>query len=649
MSGFEPPRPPARRLRVYAFDPSISRRLDAADINEVVLDVSWESGDPGATSGREALQPGPVGEYLEIVDYDAPSGAWYAPVDLDHPHILAQQGLPPSEGVPQFHQQMVYAVAMTTIKNFEEALGRVALWSARWVPGRRRREEFVRRLRVYPHALREANAYYSPQKKALLFGYFPAVSRIEGTALPGGITFTCLSHDIIAHETTHALLDGMHRRYIEDSNPDVLAFHEAFADLVALLQHFSHSQVVVHQISRTRGDLRNTESLLGQLAQEFGQATGGYGSLREAIGQRAEDGSWEPAQPDPTALTRTYEPHDRGAILVAAVFDAFLAIYSRRTSSLLRIATSGSGILPEGRISGELARALAKEASKAAGHVLRMCIRALDYSPPVDITFGDYLRALVTADYDLVEDDDLGYRIALIEAFRRWGIYPRDVRSLSEESVRWEKPDDAKKALLDALFEGADFLADAGQTWDRDASREAIWEQSRDYARQLNDHLKDRANKEGFEALGLEFKDEPGKEPKFEVHSVRPARRIGPDGQFLMELVIELTQQRPEEADNGVEFPFRGGCTLLFNPVEFSVRYVIYKRMNSKGRLHRQRRYRGTDPAPSLRTTYFRREMHNTKEPFALLHRSAPESRRARDRTAESMRPAKPDAEEATD
>ena len=39
----------------------------------------------------------------------------------------------------------------------------------------------MQRLRIYPHALREANAYYSPTKKALLFGYFPAAVGTDGT------------------------------------------------------------------------------------------------------------------------------------------------------------------------------------------------------------------------------------------------------------------------------------------------------------------------------------------------------------------------------------------------------------------------------------------------------------------------------------
>ena len=116
--------PRSRRLRVYAFDPSLAQQTDTADIQEIVIKVPWER-DP--VTGR--LPPGPVGEYVEVVDIDPASGVAYAPVDLDDPNLLAQDGLAPSEGNPQFHQQMVYAVAMVTIGHFERALGRVALWA----------------------------------------------------------------------------------------------------------------------------------------------------------------------------------------------------------------------------------------------------------------------------------------------------------------------------------------------------------------------------------------------------------------------------------------------------------------------------------------------------------------------------------------
>jgi hypothetical protein len=371
------PRPPFRRLRALTFDPSLDLRLESAVVNRLTIQVPWEVN----VTGKEILEPGPVGEYLEVVDIDPASGMVYEPVDLDDPHLLAQDGLSPSPGNPQFHQQMVYAVAMNTIRHFELALGRRALWSPRryrddsgeW------QEEYVQRLRVYPHALREANAYYSPGRKALLFGYFPARPSDPGRMMPGSVVFTCLSHDIVAHETTHALLDGMHRRFLEPSNPDVLALHEAFADIVALFQHFSYPEVLRHQIARTRGDLRS-DNLLAQLAQEFGQAIGRHGALRDALGGPDPDtGRWVAKEPDPNEIHRTLEPHARGAILVAAVFEAFLSIYRERTADLFRIATGGTGVLPPGDIHPDLVERLAQEASKSADHILRMCIRALDY------------------------------------------------------------------------------------------------------------------------------------------------------------------------------------------------------------------------------------------------------------------------------
>ena len=141
------------------------------------------------------------------------------------------------------------------------------------------------------------------------------------------------------------------------------------------------------------------------------------------------------------------------ALLVAAMFDAFLAIYRNRTRDLLRIATGGSGVLPLGDLHPDLVERLAQEASKTARHLLLMCIRAIDYCPPVDVTYGDYMRALIMADFDLVPEDDRNYRVAIIEAFRAWGIYPQDVRTLSVESLRWEAPpaDKAVQAFAETL------------------------------------------------------------------------------------------------------------------------------------------------------------------------------------------------------
>src|SRR5215468_3703497 len=325
------PAPPHRKLRIYAYDPGQGTKPDLYDVAEATVPVPWE-----------ALKPGPVGEYLEIIDIDPASERCYAPVNLEAPQLLAQNGLAPSEPNPQFHQQMVYAVAMRTIDRFEKALGRKALWAPRMprdANGNLVGEpQYIPTVRVYPHALREANAYYNPEKFALLFGYFKA--DVDDDAVTKNSTiFGALSHDIVAHETTHALLDGLHPRFSERTNIDLPAFHEAFADIVALFQHFSMPESLMRQIRMARGALEAADAL-GGLARQFGQATGLHGDLRRFVGRR------------PTKLTpEITEPHARGAILVSAVFAAFLTIYRARARDLIRLATNGTGVLPPGELS----------------------------------------------------------------------------------------------------------------------------------------------------------------------------------------------------------------------------------------------------------------------------------------------------------
>jgi hypothetical protein len=430
MAAEDYPPPKARRLRIFSFDPALAARYDLAGMSECTIEIPWE----------DDLQPGPVGEYIEVIDVDPASDAAYSPIDLNAPALLATDGLQPSESDPRFHQQMCYAVAMKTIEHFERALGRKALWSTHHrKDGARHVENYVPRLRIYPHALRQQNAFYSPLKKALLFGYFATTAK-DGRNTPGTTVFSCLSHDIIAHETTHALLDGVHPRFNEPVNEDVLAFHEAFADMVALFQHFSYPGVLRDQIARTRGDLAR-QSVLGQLAQQFALASGRGDALRSYLGKEV-DGQWKPMKADPTLLEQSSEPHERGAILVAAVFSAFTKVYQARTRDLFRLATEGTGVLREGDVHPDLVNRLAEEAQRAADRALQMCIRAIDYCPPVGITFGAYLRAIVTADHDMNPIDRQNWRLAFIESFREWGISPRGARSMAEDSLLWPREQD---------------------------------------------------------------------------------------------------------------------------------------------------------------------------------------------------------------
>src|SRR6266436_5876184 len=128
---------------------------------------------------NEELLPGPRGRLLEVVDYDASNGCYYAPVDLNDREVLLQGGLTPSENDPRFHQQMVYAVASKTIQHFQFALGRKVRWSRRRKGSTRERG---RSLRIFPHAMQEANAYYDPRQHALLFGYFAASEKAAGAS-----------------------------------------------------------------------------------------------------------------------------------------------------------------------------------------------------------------------------------------------------------------------------------------------------------------------------------------------------------------------------------------------------------------------------------------------------------------------------------
>jgi hypothetical protein len=365
-----------------------------------------------------------------------------------------------------------------------------------------------------------------------------------------------LSHDIIAHETTHAIIDGIRGYFTEPTNIDVPAFHEAFADLAALFSHFSHKDFLLDTLEKTGGRLfdfrlkpevdvspettgATIQAQLGKanplvaLATQFGEAAGMRGALRSALG----------TPPNSNDINTKTEPHDRGSILVAAVFDAYFTIYIRRTADLFRIYRAGGGNLSHDDLPAPLAERLAAEASRTAEQFFVICARALDYCPPVDITFGDFLRAVLTADLDLHPRDPDGVRDALMQAFRLRGIIADGATSFSEESLFWPK------VRRDALptVDGLQFGDPNGLTKsEKDNNGDVLRAYAQTNARRL-----------GFDpAFG-----------RIQALSFHPMFHMGEDGRLFVNMVVELVQtaRRPFGDAGSGTFPMRNGVTLLIS------------------------------------------------------------------------------------
>jgi len=582
----KPGNPLYRPLRLYSRDPAVSRLSGAV----ALVNLPYEP-----------LEPGPRGALLEVVDVDWQGNRW-APLPLDDPDVLLTQGRTPSTSDPLFHQQMVYAVCSLVCASFRSALGRHVPWGFRTRPEGHPSEG---RLEIRPHAFDgKANAYYDPDRGSLQFGCWKApIGRVAGRNAPDSRIYACLSHDVIAHEVTHALLDGLRSQFCRPTGPDVMAFHEAFADLVALFQHFSYPEVVEAEIRRTRGALQQA-SLLTDLAIQFGQTAGDLGGTPECASpdlinhrrRRVRPGMRPKTQGLRSAIgtDQRYErdgcpaePHARGAILVAAVFDAFLTVYRRKIAEPIRLATGGTGVLGPGELSADLRRALAQEASKLAGQYLKMCIRAIDYCPPVDVEFGEFLRAVITADRDLVPDDPYAYREAWVDAFRQRGIYPLHVDSLSEDALLWSGPSRRLRELEQLSFANLRFRGSPGQP----ADDKELYRQACALGRRLNDPVM-------RDECGLAPPYRPGSGDRGSVdlprvESVRSCQRTGPDGQIVFDLVAEVTQRRIAAGDattGGTSFPFYGGATLILNP-HGEIRYIIRKKVVHETREAAQRGY----------------------------------------------------------
>jgi len=556
--------PSSRQLLIVAQDPSV--RDSEGRIITSLIDVPFE---PTA--------PGPKGARVYVVDYDASTGEFNPPsellVDLTKKELsekkLTKKELDRLMDNSAFRAHNAYAIVMRVLARFEFALGRRLSWG---FDGHQ--------LHVAPTAFVDANAFYSNRDRGLFLGYFDT----EKNGKRGSKrVYTCLSHDVVAHETTHALLDGLRTRFTEPSSDEQAAFHEGFADVVALLSIFSVPGLVqkaldlkeVKDTTSRSNDPRAVarkwlkkealkEGVLLGLGEEMADPNERLNALRRSVRITPEEAN---------AIRTGNEAHRLGELIVAAVMNAFLDIW------LERLSTVGPVYGKEGMDRSRVA----EEGRVTADYLLTMIVRAIDYTPTVDIRFSDFLSALLTADLEIRPVDRYEYRARLLHNFKLFGIEPTSDGFDGHPAV-WEPPR-IEMDYSNTVFES--------MQRDADEVFRFVW-QNRD-------------------KLCLY-------EPAYtRVESVRPCIRISPAGFVLRETVVEYVQilnvrahelaslpwdepqfppqkpvkletpVKPPEMPGNLSFRLYGGGALIFSDrgeLKYHVRSKILNAKRQRQRLH---------------------------------------------------------------
>jgi hypothetical protein len=476
LSKAEAARAPTRKMTVIAQDPGVRR-------NDKILMSTIEV-------PADDLRAGPMGYRVQVVDFDATTrefnGSHGLPPSFDKEPKKWQDGDPRILRDFGFHAQNAYALVMKTLARFEHALGRRISWSFD-----------THQLKVAPHAMADANAFYSPEIEGLAFGYFDGNS--------GDKVFTCLSHDVVVHETTHALLDALRERYMDPSTPDQGAFHEGFADVVALLSVFAQPEVVEHLLLGKRQQQAKELFVTRQELDPKALCKSALFGLAEQMGSELEGVRGKPLRQSAelkadATLKDTdefKEPHRRGELFVAAVLQGFINAWS---DYALKAGLKNQKRFPVRRV--------AVDGADIADLLVTMWIRAVDYMPPVHLEFGDALSAALTADFEVRPDDSrYGLREHMRKSFAAFGFAPASDRP--DGSGMWREPPPGLKY---------DRVRFESMKTDKDEVFRFIWD-NRD-PKLLN--LRDGAYTQ--------------------VLSVRPSTRTGVDGFVVRETVAQYYQ-----------------------------------------------------------------------------------------------------------
>jgi hypothetical protein len=293
---------------------------------------------------------------------------------------------------PYFHQVNAWAIVQRVLEFYEDAqaLGRPVPWG---FDGNR--------ILVVPHAGYGENAYYDQSTKSLQFFYF------GDEAQPG---YTCLSHDILAHESGHAILDGIRPLYNENPSVETSAFHEFIGDLTAILLALFNADIRHFVAQKTNANLKE-DKILSSIAEEFGQNIYARPYLRSASNKLTMQAP---------EIRNSLSAHTISQVLTGAMFDLLIGIATLHMNKNLPMpeeesSDSDGASQPESRMPRKVTPLQALW--WAADRFRRVALQPLDLCPPCDIQFIDYARAVIR-NYLLTNPVDAeGYRTMMLQVF----------------------------------------------------------------------------------------------------------------------------------------------------------------------------------------------------------------------------------------
>lgn len=154
---------------------------------------------------------------------------------------------------PKFDQVQSFVSAQNTLDLFQDYADRKIEWAFD-------RQE----LAVIPHAGEGKNAYYARWSKSVSFYSFDSKHL-------GKKVHTSQSADVVAHETGHAILDGLKPQYGKTFDRETKAMHEAFGDCASMLLTIDRPDNRADALAETKGDL-SLDNCISRAAEEFGTA-----------------------------------------------------------------------------------------------------------------------------------------------------------------------------------------------------------------------------------------------------------------------------------------------------------------------------------------------------------------------------------------